>query len=65
MWWVRATDPAFLNDLQTLPIIPKRDDPSSFDEVKKAALSLKDNKAAGPDNIPAEVVVSSSHQSPS
>ena len=32
------------------------DDPSSFDEVKKAILSHKDNKAAGPDNISAEVI---------
>ena len=53
---VRTTDPGFLNDLPTLPIVPKLDDPPSFDEVEKAILSLKDNKAAGPDNIPAEVI---------
>ena len=53
---VHTTDPGFLNDLPTLPIIPKLDDPPSFDEVKKAILSLKDNKAAGPYNIPAEVI---------
>ena len=35
--------------------IPRLDDPPSFDEVEKAILSHKDNKAAGPDNIPAEV----------
>ena len=34
----------------------KLDDPPSFDKVEKAILSLKDNKAAGPDNIPAEVI---------
>ena len=53
---VHTTDPTFLDDIPTLPIIPKLDDPPSFDEVKKAILSLKDNKAAGPDNIPAEVI---------
>ena len=53
---VHTTDPGFLDDLPTLPIIPRLDDPPSFDEVEKAILSLKDNKAAGPDNIPAEVI---------
>ena len=52
---VHITDPDFLDDLPTLPIIPKLDNPPSFDEVEKDILSLKDNKAAGPDNIPAEV----------
>ena len=53
---VHTTDPGFLDDLPTLPFIPKLNDPPSFDEVEKAILSLKDNKAAGPDNIPAEVI---------
>ena len=53
---VHTTDPDFLDDLPTLPIIPKLDDPPSFDEVEKDILSLKDNKAAGPDNIPVEVI---------
>ena len=53
---VHTTDPGFLDDLPTLPVIPKLDDPPSFDEVEKAILSHKDNKAAGPDNIPAEVI---------
>ena len=53
---VHTTDPGFLDDLPTLPIIPKLDDPPSFDEVEKAILSLKDNKTADPDNIPAEVI---------
>ena len=52
---VHPTDPGFLVDLPTLPIIPKHDDPPSFDEVEKAIHSLKDNEAAGPDNIHAEV----------
>ena len=62
-----TTDPGFLDDLPTLPIIPRLDDPPFFDKVVMAILSLKDNKTAGPDNISAEdvdVVVSSPHQSP-
>ena len=50
---VHYTDLGFLDDL---PIIPKLDDPPSFDEVEKAIPSLKDNKTAGPDNIPPEVI---------
>ena len=53
---VYSTDPGFLDDLPTLPIIPKLDDPPSFDKVEKAILCLKDIKAAGPDNIHAEVI---------
>ena len=53
---VHTTDPGFLDDLPTLPIIPKLDDPPSFDKVEKAVLSLKDSKTAGLDNIPAEVI---------
>ena len=51
-----TTDTGFLDDLLTLPIIPKLDDPPSFDEVERAILRLKDNKAAGPDNISPEVI---------
>ena len=53
---VHTTDPGFLDDLPTLPIIPKLDDPPFFDEVERAILRLKDNKAHGPDNIPPEVI---------
>ena len=49
---VHTTDPGFLDDLPTLPIILKLDDPPSFDEVENPILSLKDNKTAGPNNIP-------------
>ena len=45
---VHTTDSGFLDDPPTLPIIPKLDDPPSFDEVERAILRLKDNKAAGP-----------------
>ena len=41
---VHSTDPGFLDELPTLPIIPKLDDPPSFDEVEKAIFSPKDNK---------------------
>ena len=54
---VHAIDPAILDDLPTLQIIRNLDNPPSFDEVEKVVLSLKDNKAAGPDIIPAEDVV--------
>ena len=53
---VNTTDTIFLDDLPTLPITPKPDDPQSFNEVEKAILNLKDSKTAGPDNIPAEVI---------
>ena len=53
---VHTTAPGFLDDLSTLPIIQKLDDPPSFDGVEKAILNLKDNKTSGPDNIPAEVI---------
>ena len=51
------TYPGFLDDLPTLPIFPKHDDPPSFYKVEKAFFSLNDNKADGPDDIPAEVIV--------
>ena len=53
---VHTTDPGFLDDLPTLPIIQIFYGPSSFDEVVEAILSLKDNRTDGPDNIPAEVI---------
>ena len=53
---VHVAEPGFLDDLPTLPTIPKLYDTPSFDEVEKAIISLKDNKAAGPDNISAEVI---------
>ena len=41
---VHTTDPCFLDDLPTLPIIPKLDDPPSFDEVERSILRLKTTK---------------------
>ena len=54
---VHATHPSILDDLPTLPVIPKLYESPSFEEVEKAILSLKDNKAACPDNIPAKVIM--------
>ena len=53
---VHTNDPGFQDDLTILPIIPKFDDPQSFDKVEKAILSLKHNETDLPDNIPAEVI---------
>ena len=38
---VHTTDPGFLDDLLTLPIFPKLDDPPSFDKLVMAILSFK------------------------
>ena len=48
---VHISDHCFLDDLTTLPFIPKLDNPSSFDEVEMAILRLKYNKTTVPDNI--------------
>ena len=53
---VSTTNPGFLNDLPTLPIIQRLDGPPSFDKVEKVILSLKDNKTVGPSDFPAEVI---------
>ena len=54
---VHTTDPGFLDDLPTLPIIPKNlMTRHRFTKWKKAIPSLKENRTAGPDNIPAVVI---------
>ena len=53
---VHANDQGFLDDLPTLPIIPRFYDPPSFDKMKKAIHCLNDNKAVCPDNIPDDVI---------
>ena len=53
---LHSTDPGFMDDLPTLPIIPKVDGPPSVEEVVKAILSLKNNKTAGSNSIPAKVI---------
>ncbi len=46
--------PTVLQRLPKLPPAPELDDPPWFSEVLTAVRSLKDNKSAGPDGIPAE-----------
>ena len=53
---VHTIDPGILDEILTLPIIPRLDDPPFCDEVKRAILSHNDNKTAGPDNISAEII---------
>lgn len=50
------TDPMFLNDLPALPVMQELDNIPSRQEVHTAIRSLKNNKASGPDNIPAEIL---------
>ena len=47
---LHTTDTSFLDDPPILPLILKLDDPPRFDEVEKANLTIKDNKAACTDN---------------
>ena len=53
---VHNTDPGFQDDLTKQTIILKLDDPPSFEKVEEDILCLKDNKTAGHDNIPADVI---------
>ena len=52
---INATDPFLVNQLPQFPILTDLDTPPAFHEVAKAVKGLKNNKAAGPDGIPAEV----------
>ena len=52
---VNPTDPTLVDLIRQLPIIPQLDHPPDFYEVEVAIKGLKNNKAAGPDGIPAEV----------
>ncbi|KAK0135214.1 Craniofacial development protein 2 [Merluccius polli] len=53
---INTIDPTILNELPTVPVLSELDIPPSFVNMKKAILSLKNNKAVGPDNIAAEVL---------
>ena len=53
---VHTTDPGFLDDIPTLQIISKHDEPPSFDDVEKEKLNLNGKKTADPDKITAEVI---------
>ncbi|XP_076035331.1 uncharacterized protein LOC143021614 [Oratosquilla oratoria] len=50
------TDPTFLEDLPNLSTLRELDDVPTRHEVHLAISSLKSNKAAGPDGIPAEIL---------
>lgn len=48
-------DPHILDKLLDLPTITHLDNPPQYSETRQAIRSLKNNKSAGPDGIPAEV----------
>lgn len=50
------TDPQFADSIPELPIMRELDDTPSLIEVRSAITSLKNNKAPGPDAVPAEVL---------
>ena len=50
------TDPTFLDSLPNLPVIQELDNIPTIQEVSHAINSLKNNKATGPDGIPAELL---------
>ena len=52
---INPTDPTFIDLIPQLPIIPDLDQLPTFHEVCVAVKGLKNNKAAGPDGLPAEV----------
>ena len=49
-------DPSILNALPDLPPVLALDEPPKFTEVLSAIRSLKNNKCAGPDGLPAEIL---------
>jgi len=59
---VNPTDPTLLDLIPQLPVIPQLDDPPALHEIAAAVKALKNNKAAGPDGIPAEVFKFGGHQ---
>jgi len=53
---ISSTDPSFIDLLLQLPPIPELDHLQDFHEVHTAIKGLKNNKSAGPDTLPAEVL---------
>ena len=49
-------DPAFLEEIPQLPPLLELDEIPSLAEVSKATAGLKNNKAPGPDKVPAELL---------
>ena len=54
-------DPSIVDQLPQLPFIPDLDTLPSYNEVTEAVKGLKNNKAAGPDGIPAEIFKNGGH----
>lgn len=50
------SDPTVFENLPEFPTIPELDNMPTRQEVHMAIISLKNNKAAGPDGIPAEIL---------
>ena len=48
-------DPTCFDDLPVLPVINQLDETPTYEEIHKACLSLKNNKAPGPDGLPGEI----------
>ena len=48
-------DPTYFEDLPTLPVINQLDETPTYEDIRKACLSLKNNKAPGPDGLPGEL----------
>ena len=51
-----TTDPTILDQLPDMTMLPELDLPPSYDEVTACIKSLKNNKSAGPDGIPSEIL---------
>ena len=51
---INPIDPTVVSQIPQFPVIPNLDAPPSFYEISTAISHLKNNKAAGPDGIPAE-----------
>jgi len=52
---INPTDPALIELIPQLPIISDPEQSPTFHEIHVAMKGLKNNKAAGPDGLPAEV----------
>ncbi|XP_076043634.1 uncharacterized protein LOC143026750 [Oratosquilla oratoria] len=50
------TNPSFLSEVPQLPVSHELDSVPTIEEVIKSIAALKNHKAAGPDNIPAELL---------